>query len=140
MAARDPQAMIQQLPAMLQPWEAAIADPAKAQEAALQRFLGLYAQTGYGRERGAAGVASMDDYRRAFPVMTYESDEPLIKRVMAGELGSLVVSTPILARYEIGDLILACQPPYYRCIGRTRWWTPLWYGWKELASFNLGRL
>jgi len=383
MAARDPQQMIQQMQQMLQPWEAAIADPAKAQEAALRRFLGGYAQTAYGREHGAASVASLADYRRAFPVMTYESYEPLIQRVMAGEvdlllteppvgwaitrgttkgtskfipmtasdlqmrvsagramlhyvldtkrfdlfagvnlnlnfpsrvgtvrvgerqveygyssgiytrhvsertpirssptqqeidalgggktardwearfelayekckdqnvtlvggvaptasrfgrylkrahgvypkdlwktqimtlgsvpsintslapglralygqaaqireiygategmfgqqrdekrawvpnydlylfevesggelkmlhemhpgeMGSLVVSTPILARYKIGDLILACQPPYFRCIGRDEWWTPLWYGWKELLSLNLGRL
>jgi hypothetical protein len=42
-----------------------------------------------------------------------------------GEMGSLIVSTPILPRYKISDLILAFRPPYFRCIGRDRWWTPL---------------
>ncbi len=57
-----------------------------------------------------------------------------------GEMGSLIVSTPILPRYKIGDLILAFRPPYFRCIGRDRWWTPLRYVWDELMTFNLGRL
>jgi GH3 auxin-responsive promoter len=57
-----------------------------------------------------------------------------------GERGSLVVSTPILARYKIGDTILAIQPPYFRCIGRDQWWTPLRYRWNEFTTFNLGRL
>jgi hypothetical protein len=56
------------------------------------------------------------------------------------ELGSLIVSTPVLARYKIGDLILAVRPPYFRCIGRDRWWTPLDYAWGEFMTFNLGRL
>jgi phenylacetate-coenzyme A ligase PaaK-like adenylate-forming protein len=57
-----------------------------------------------------------------------------------GERGSLIVSTPILPRYRIGDLILAKEPPYFRCIGREEWWTPLRYGWEEFLSFNFGRL
>jgi hypothetical protein len=57
-----------------------------------------------------------------------------------GERGSLIVSTPILPRYKIGDLILAKQAPYFRCIGREEWWVPLRYGWDEFMSFNLGRL
>jgi hypothetical protein len=57
-----------------------------------------------------------------------------------GEMGSLVVSTPILPRYKIGDLVLAFRPPYFRCIGRDRWYTPLRYAWAEFQSFNLGQL
>jgi hypothetical protein len=64
----------------------------------------------------------------------------MLHEMKPGEIGSLVVSTPILPRYRIGDLILAMHPPYFRCIGREYWWTPLYYGWGELSSFNLGRL
>lgn len=64
----------------------------------------------------------------------------MLHEMRPGTIGSLIVSTPILARYRIGDLILACQPPYFRCIGREAWWTPLNYYWKEFTSFNLGRL
>lgn len=64
----------------------------------------------------------------------------MLHEMKPGELGSLIVSTPILPRYQIGDLILAKQPPYFRCIGRERWWTLLDYFWGELMTLNLGRL
>lgn len=64
----------------------------------------------------------------------------LLHEMRPGERGSLIVSTPILPRYRIGDLILAKDPPYFRCIGREEWWVPLRYGWDEFMSFNLGRL
>jgi hypothetical protein len=46
----------------------------------------------------------------------------------------------VLPRYKIGDLIRAFRPPYFRCIGRERWWTPLDYFWGELMTLNLDRL
>lgn len=64
----------------------------------------------------------------------------MLHEMKPGEMGSLVVSTPILPRYKIGDLILALKPPYFRCIGRERWWTPLNYWWNEASSLNLGQL
>lgn len=64
----------------------------------------------------------------------------LLHEMQPGERGSLIVSTPILPRYRIGDMILAKEPPYFRCIGREEWWVPLRYAWDEFMSFNLGRL
>ena len=64
----------------------------------------------------------------------------MLHEMRPGEIGSLVVSTPILPRYKIGDMILAYKAPYFRCIGRHQWWTPLKYAWEELLSFNLGQL
>jgi len=57
-----------------------------------------------------------------------------------GETGSLIVSTPVLARYKIGDLIRAYAPPYFRCIGRDRWYTPFVYAWRMLSSLDFGGL
>jgi hypothetical protein len=64
----------------------------------------------------------------------------MLHELRPGEMGSLVVSTPILPRYKIGDLLLALKAPYFRCIGRDQWWMPLKYWWEELLSFNLGQL
>ena len=64
----------------------------------------------------------------------------MLHEMRPGERGSLVVSTIILPRYKIGDQILAVRPPYFRCIGRDRWWTPLRYVWDEFRTMNLGRL
>jgi len=64
----------------------------------------------------------------------------MVREMRPGEMGSLIASTPILPRYGIGDRILALRPPYFRCIGRDQWWTPLRYAWDELMTLSLGRL
>jgi hypothetical protein len=92
---------------------------------------------GQQRDEKRAWVPNYDLF--FFEVMT-RSGIKMLYEMKPGEMGGLVVSTPILPRYRIGDLILALQPPYFRCIGREEWWTPLRYAWDELASFNLGRL
>lgn len=74
-----------------------------------------------------------------FEIQTLNGIKPMYK-MRPGELGSLIVSTPVLPRYKIGDLILAFQEPYFRCIGREHWLTPLKYGWYELLTLNFGRL
>lgn len=79
----------------LQPWHEAVAGPAAAQEAVLHRYLTLYAQTEYGAQHGAGQVETLADYRRAFPITTYESYEPLIERVMAGEIRLLLTEEPV---------------------------------------------
>ena len=100
----------------------------------------------YGATEGMFG--QQRDERRAwvpnydlflFEVKT-RSGIKMLHEMRPGEMGSLIVSTPILARYKIGDLMLAFRPPYFRCIGRDRWWTPLRHVWDELMTFNLGRL
>jgi len=55
-------------------------------------------------------------------------------------MGSMIVSTPVLPRCKIGDLIPAFEAPYFRCIGRDKWWTPLRYVRDEFRTFNLGKL
>ena len=100
----------------------------------------------YGATEGMFGQ-QMDERRAWAPnydlffleVVT-RSGIKMLHEMRPGERGSLVVSTPVLPRYRIGDLILAVQPPYFRCIGREAWWTPLAYAWGELSSFNLGKL
>lgn len=64
----------------------------------------------------------------------------LLHEMKPGEMGGLIVSTPVLPRYRIGDLIRAFEPPNFRCIGREKWNTPLRYAWDELTTFNLGQL
>ncbi|NLE46065.1 MAG: GH3 auxin-responsive promoter family protein [Chloroflexi bacterium] len=64
----------------------------------------------------------------------------MLYEMRRGEMGSLIVSTPALPRYKIGDRILAVAPPCFRCIGRDRWYTPLRYAWDEFLTLNLGQL
>ena len=92
MAAQDPKTM---LTGMIQPWMEAAARPALAQEQVLARLLQIYSQTGYGRDHGAATVGGIADFRRCFPVMTYETYKPIIQRVMAGDVELLLNEDPI---------------------------------------------
>jgi hypothetical protein len=100
----------------------------------------------YGATEGMFG--QQQDNRRAW-VPNYDlfffevetrSGIKMLHEMGPGEMGNLVVSTPILPRYRIGDRILALRPPYFRCIGRDQWWTPLRYAWNEFRTLNLGRL
>ncbi len=91
----DMQAAMARLQAMVEPWHRGVADPAATQEEVLHRLLQEYARTGHGREHGAGNVGSLADYRRAFPVKTYEQYQPLIERVMAGHTGLLLTEEPI---------------------------------------------
>jgi len=100
----------------------------------------------YGATEGMFGQ-QMDEKRAWVPnydLFFFEietcSGVKMLHEMRPGEMGSLVVSTPILPRYKIGDLILAFQPPYFRCIGREWWWAPYNYWWNELLSLNLGQL
>ena len=100
----------------------------------------------YGATEGMFG--QQRDERRAwvpnYDLFFFEAETrsgiKMLYDMRPGEMGSLIVSTPILPRYKIGDLILAFRPSYFRCIGRDRWWTPLRHVWDELMTFNLGRL
>ncbi len=100
----------------------------------------------YGATEGMFGQqldakrAWVPNYDLFFFEVETRSGIKMLYEMRPGEMGSLVVSTPILPRYKIGDLILAFKAPYFRCIGRDHWWTPLKYGWEELVSFNLGQL
>ncbi|MFC1936328.1 GH3 auxin-responsive promoter family protein [Chloroflexota bacterium] len=92
---------------------------------------------GQQRDEKRAWVPNYDIF--FFEVET-RSGIKMLHEMRPGERGSLVVSTPIFPRYRIGDLILAYKAPYFRCIGRDKWLTPLEFIWKEIRSFNLGQL
>jgi hypothetical protein len=100
----------------------------------------------YGATEGMFGQqrdeqwAWVPNYDLFFFEVETRSGIKMLHEMRPGEMGSLVISTPILPRYKIGDRILALRPPYFRCIGRDRWYTPLRYIWDELTTMNLGRL
>jgi hypothetical protein len=100
----------------------------------------------YGATEGMFGQqrdehrAWVPNYDLFFLEVETRSGVKMLHEMRPNEMGNLIVSTPILPRYRIGDRILALRPPYYRCIGRDLWWTPLRYGWNEFRTMNLGRL
>lgn len=96
MDAQYGEAGLQMLEAFLRPWQEAVANPGVAQQVVLERLLQGYAQTKYGTEHGAAQVTTIEEYREAFPIATYDEDfKPLIERVMAGEEDVLLYEPPV---------------------------------------------
>jgi len=92
---------------------------------------------GQQRDEKRAWVPNYDLF--FFEVETREGAK-MMHEMRPGQTGSLVVSTPILPRYKIGDLIKAFQPPYFRCIGRDKPITRLRYWWDQMVTMDLGRL
>ena len=100
----------------------------------------------YGATEGMFGQ-QLDEHRAwspnydlfFFEIQIGKTIKPLYQ-MRPGELGSLIVSTPVFPRYKINDLVLAFKAPYFRCIGRENWLTPLKYGWYEFSTMNFGRL
>jgi hypothetical protein len=93
----------------------------------------------FGQQKDTAR-AWVPNYDLFFLEVQTRSRIKMLHEMSPGDMGSLIVSTPILPRYKIGDLIRAFRPPYFRCIGRDHWYTPLVYAWGEISSFNLDRL
>nr|MBC7245095.1 GH3 auxin-responsive promoter family protein [Chloroflexota bacterium] len=87
--------MEEMLRGFVQPWYQALADPGAAQQAVLQRLLQGYARTGYGQQHQASMVTTLEEYRKAFPIVTYEDIKPLIERTMAGETDLLLYEPPV---------------------------------------------
>ena len=77
--------MREAIQSLVQSWRQALADPQRAQEETLHTLLHGYARTRYGAEHGADKVSSIEEYRRAFPVVTYPQIRPLIEQVMSGD-------------------------------------------------------
>ena len=63
----------------------------------------------------------------------------MLHEMRPGEVGSLIVSTPVLPRYRIGDLVRAFDPPYFRCIGRQGRLTRLRYWLDGIINLDFGR-
>ena len=69
--ANNPQA-VTMIKMALQPWQEALINPATAQQKVLTKLLQIYTLTDYGISHDANKITSIEEYRRAFPVVTYD--------------------------------------------------------------------
>ncbi len=82
-------------------------------------------------------VPNFDLY--VFEILAGGGQVKMLHEMLPGEYGSLIVSTPVLPRYRIGDLIRAFDPPYFRCIGREGPFTRLRYWLDGVRNLDFGR-
>jgi hypothetical protein len=74
-----------------------------------------------------------------FEVLLGDGRVQMLHEVPPGTYGSLVVSTPVLPRYRIGDLVRVFDPPYFRCVGREGPLTRLRYWLDGVRYLDFGR-
>ncbi|MGD9404699.1 MAG: GH3 auxin-responsive promoter family protein [Anaerolineae bacterium] len=74
-----------------------------------------------------------------FEVLIRGGEVKMLHEMRPGEYGSLIVSTPVLPRYRIGDVIRAFDPPYFRCIGREGPLARLRYWLDGIRYLDFGR-
>jgi hypothetical protein len=90
----DQPAVLQMLRGFVQPWQESLANPGTAQNRVLQSLLKVYAATEYGTKYAASQIQSLADFRRAFPVVSYDDYKPLVQQVMAGNTRLLLNEEP----------------------------------------------
>ncbi|MFN2182476.1 MAG: GH3 auxin-responsive promoter family protein [Anaerolineae bacterium] len=95
---------------------------------------GTFAQQ---RDERCLLVPNLDLY--VLEVLTKGGQVKMLHQMRPGEYGSLIVSTPVLPRYRIGDLVRAFDPPYFRCIGREGPLTRLRYWLDGIRYLDFGR-
>lgn len=82
-------------------------------------------------------VPNLDLY--VLEVLGKGEEVKMLHEMQPGEYGSLIVSTPVLPRYRIGDVVRAFDPPYFRCIGREGRLTTLRYWLDGVRFLDFGR-
>jgi hypothetical protein len=93
------------------PFQRALADPAKAQAALLQRILGDNADSAFGRRHGFSRIAGMADYRKAVPVATHADLEPYIREQAETVAPALTVAPPVFYARTSGTVGAAKLAP-----------------------------
>ena len=70
--------------------------PREAQQKKLLEVIGRNKDTAYGKDHGFGSIASIEDYRSAVPMNTYETLTPYIDRVFGGEKNVLTADEPLM--------------------------------------------
>ena len=79
----------------LDAWRESLRDPATAQTKVLGDLLERYAKTTYGKEHMATTIASIEEYKKKFPVVKYGDLEPWFERVRRERYGVFLDEEPI---------------------------------------------
>jgi hypothetical protein len=77
-------------------FDAAASDVAGTQQRLLRSIVERNAATEYGHAHGFASVRTLDDWRRAAPIVTYRDIAAQVERMAAGEHGVLTAEDPVM--------------------------------------------
>ena len=87
--------MQERLRLVLNPWYESLKEPIRSQKLVLKRIMGGYEETRFGSERNAGEISSIEDFRKIFPVVTFECLKPHIEKVKQGNFHEVLPDVPI---------------------------------------------
>ncbi len=93
---------IKAIRAVVDPWYQSLVSPVKAQEDTLQKLLKRYNQTDYGKNHHGENVGSYKDFKKAFPVQTFDDFKPYFDQVLAGNTHAILSEDPVAFAYTKG--------------------------------------
>lgn len=94
----------------------AIDDPERVEKAVFEDIVRPGAQTEFGRQHGFDAIRTVEDYRQAVPIRTYEDLEPWIRRIVNGRAAVLTREAPYQFLKTSGTMGAA------KLIPKTRHW------------------
>ena len=113
-------------------------DPMGINEALLKKIIETNKNTLYGREHGFDKIKTIEDFRAAVPVNTYEDFAPYIERVMDGESGLLTASKILGYSRTSGSSgmpkFIPATPPSLQAYVKYTWTRALALGARELKK------
>src|SRR5687768_8135049 len=90
-------------------FEAATRDPVAAQHQKLMAIVENNRGTEYGKEHGFSGIKSLEDWRKAVPIVIYEDIRERVERMTRGEKNVLTAEAPTMFAKTSGT---TGQPKY----------------------------
>ena len=79
---------------LLDPWHESLKDPAKAQEATLEKLLKTYEKTEYGQAHQANKTEDIETFRVNFPRIDYKDLKPYLETVKKGRYTAILSEPP----------------------------------------------
>lgn len=79
---------------LLKPWYDSLDDPSGAQDRTLEGLVDKYAETLYGSEHHARDIEGIEDYRKSFPRLDYQSLSRYLEPVKRGDHASFLWEPP----------------------------------------------
>lgn len=97
-----------------------LADPRAAQREVLLECVMPNVETVFGREHGFGAIRTIDDFRRAVPIRTYDEISSYVEREAEGEAGVLTVERPLVFARTSGTTGAAKKIPHKERDARRR--------------------
>ena len=86
---------VSEIKGILEPWYFSLENPEEYQFSLLEKLLKVYSKTEYGELHKAEDISDIDEFRKRFPVVTYQDLRPWLDQVYRGNYRALFAEKPV---------------------------------------------